>query len=104
MRDSRHSVKAIALILALLGFSALALAKTNTTTTLSSSANPSTYGSSVTFTATVSPSAATGTVTFKNGSAMERHVGNRYPQRWEGHLQHFDAGGRVEFDYSLLRR
>jgi hypothetical protein len=69
MRDGRHSVNAIALILALLGLSALALAKTNTTTTLSSSANPSTYGSSVTFTATVSPSAATGTVTFKNGSA-----------------------------------
>lgn len=44
------------------------LAKTNTTTTLASSANPSTYASSVTFTATVSPSAATGTVTFKDGS------------------------------------
>ena len=40
--------------------------KTNTTVTLASSANPSTFGSSVTFTATVSPSAATGTVTFKD--------------------------------------
>ncbi len=40
----------------------------NTAITLSSSANPSTYGSSVKFTATVTPSAATGTVTFKDGS------------------------------------
>jgi hypothetical protein len=39
-----------------------------TTTTLASSPNPSTYGSTVTFTATVSPSAASGTVTFKEGS------------------------------------
>jgi hypothetical protein len=39
-----------------------------TTTTLSSSSNPSTYGNSVTFTATVTPSTATGTVTFYNGS------------------------------------
>lgn len=38
------------------------------TTTLTSSANPSTYGQSVTFTATV-PAGATGTVTFKDGSA-----------------------------------
>jgi hypothetical protein len=42
--------------------------KANTTVALASSANPSTFGSSVTFTATVSPSAATGTVTFKDGS------------------------------------
>jgi hypothetical protein len=42
--------------------------KANTTTSLASSANPSVYGQSVTFTATVSPSAATGTVTFKDGS------------------------------------
>jgi hypothetical protein len=50
-------------------FTGMSFAKTSTTTTLSASLNPSTYGSSVTFTATVSPSAATGTVTFKNGSA-----------------------------------
>jgi hypothetical protein len=43
-------------------------AKTNTTTTVASSLNPSTYQASVTFTATVSPADATGTVTFKNGS------------------------------------
>jgi hypothetical protein len=40
-----------------------------TTTSLVSSSNPSTYGSSVTFTANVSPSpAGAGTVTFKDGS------------------------------------
>jgi thermitase len=42
--------------------------KTNTTTALSSSLDPSTPGQLVTFTATVSPSTATGTVTFKDGS------------------------------------
>ena len=36
--------------------------------TLASSANPSAYGQSVTFTATVSPSAATGTVQFLDGT------------------------------------
>ncbi len=40
----------------------------STTTALASGTNPSTYGSSVTFTATVSPSTATGTVTIKDGS------------------------------------
>ena len=39
---------------------------TTTTTTLTSSANPSIFGNSVTFTATVSESAATGTVNFKD--------------------------------------
>jgi hypothetical protein len=62
------SCRALALILAYMSISTLAIAKTNTRTTLASSANPSTYASSVTFTATVSPSAATGTVTFKDGS------------------------------------
>src|SRR5208283_5398768 len=42
--------------------------KTNTTVTLASSANPSVYGSPVTFTATVTPGTATGTVTFTDGS------------------------------------
>jgi len=41
--------------------------KTNTTTSLASSLNPSTFGQAVTFTATVSPAAATGTVTFSDG-------------------------------------
>ena len=40
----------------------------STTTTLSSSLNPSTFGSGVTLTAAVTPSTATGTLTFKDGS------------------------------------
>jgi hypothetical protein len=40
-----------------------------TTTVLASSANPSTAGDSITLTATVTPSTATGTITFKNGAA-----------------------------------
>ena len=40
----------------------------STTNTLTSSLNPSTYGSNVTFTATVSPSDASGPVTFKDGA------------------------------------
>ena len=47
---------------------AKALLPVDTTTTVDSSANPSTYGASVTFTATASPSAASGTVTFKDGA------------------------------------
>src|SRR5205823_1003805 len=39
-----------------------------TSTGLASSPNPSTFGQSVALTATVSPSTATGTVTFKDGS------------------------------------
>jgi alpha-tubulin suppressor-like RCC1 family protein len=41
--------------------------KISTNTVLTSSLNPSVYGQSVTLTATVSPSAATGTVTFQDG-------------------------------------
>jgi hypothetical protein len=42
--------------------------RASTTTTLASSANPSTSGQGVTFTATVSPAAATGTVAFFDGT------------------------------------
>ena len=42
--------------------------KATSTTLLTSSINPSTFGQEVTFTATVSPPAATGTVTFEEGS------------------------------------
>ena len=42
--------------------------QTSSSTAITSSANPSTYGSSVTFIATVTPNAATGMVTFKDGS------------------------------------
>jgi hypothetical protein len=44
--------------------------KAGTTTGLTSSANPSTTGQSVTFTATVSAPAATGTVTFYDGTTV----------------------------------
>ncbi len=43
--------------------------RANTTLGLGSSVNPSIYAQSVTFTATVSPSSATGTVTFSDGSS-----------------------------------
>lgn len=42
--------------------------KASSATSLDLSLNPSTFGQSVTFTATVTPSTATGTVTFKDGS------------------------------------
>jgi Big-like domain-containing protein len=41
--------------------------KSSATTTLVSSANPSTVGQAVTYTATVSPAAATGAITFREG-------------------------------------
>ena len=47
-----------------------AAAKTNTTTGIATSASSVTAGQSVTFTATVSPSAATGTVQFKDGATV----------------------------------
>ncbi len=50
-------------------FSSCGQSRAATTTTLGSSPNPSTLGQSVTLTATVSPSAATGTVTFLDGSS-----------------------------------
>jgi len=47
--------------------------KIPTTTTVTSSANPSAYGQSITLTATVAPTAATGSVTFLDSGAM---IGN----------------------------
>src|SRR5262249_43070030 len=44
--------------------------KANTTTTVTSNRNPSTAGRPVTFTATLSPAAATGTVQFFDGAAL----------------------------------
>jgi len=41
--------------------------KTATSVVLASSSNPSNYGGSVTFTATMTPVGASGTVTFKDG-------------------------------------
>lgn len=42
----------------------------STTTTISSSLNPSQFGNAVTFTATVTPAAATGTVEFREGATV----------------------------------
>ena len=49
-------------------FRGIGFAKLTSTTALTASPNPAIYGDSVTFTATVSPSAASGTVTFKDGA------------------------------------
>ena len=55
-------------------FSSCGQAATSTTTTLASSANPSSYGQQVVFTATVTPASGsgtpTGTVTFKDGATL----------------------------------
>ncbi|HTW82279.1 MAG TPA: Ig-like domain repeat protein [Terracidiphilus sp.] len=58
------------LLLFLLTVVANAHAATATTTTLSATPTSAPVGSSVTLTATVSPSAATGTVTFKSGTTV----------------------------------
>ncbi len=47
----------------------VSIPKTTTTTTLGSSLNPSKFGQQVTLTASVIPSSATGTVTFKDGGS-----------------------------------
>jgi Big-like domain-containing protein/Kelch motif protein len=60
--------RVLVLILGCAAFTGIVFGKSSSSVTLASSSNPSTYGSSVTFTATVTPSAATGTVTFKDGS------------------------------------
>jgi RHS repeat-associated protein len=69
----RRALGPVFISLCVLGLAALpglsrAAPKTSTTTTLASSVNPAYVGQGVTVTATVSPSAATGTVTFKDGS------------------------------------
>lgn len=51
--------------------------KVSTTTTLASSASPSIIGEAVTYTASVYPKAATGTVRFKDGSATIAGCGER---------------------------
>src|SRR5450432_1403569 len=45
-----------------------AYGKSNSSVVVASSANPAAFGASVKFTATVTPSTATGTVTFKDGT------------------------------------
>jgi hypothetical protein len=64
--------RGLGLWLAALALSALAFSAQagHTTTTLASSANPSVVGQSVTFTATVTGSFPTGTVTFRDGATV----------------------------------
>ncbi|MDD5453373.1 MAG: Ig-like domain repeat protein [Candidatus Bipolaricaulis sp.] len=67
-RTPRRSGRALVLALSLvLGLGLAGIAQTATTTSLESDVNPSVYGQSVTFTATVSPTPDGGTVTFKDG-------------------------------------
>jgi hypothetical protein len=49
---------------------AITIVPAATTVSVASSLNPATYGASVTFTATVSPGAASGTVTFMDGATI----------------------------------
>ncbi|SPF41844.1 hypothetical protein SBA4_280019 [Candidatus Sulfopaludibacter sp. SbA4] len=56
---------------------------TATTTSLTAAPNPSTPGQNVTLTATVTPAAATGTVSFLDGANL---TGNRAPGQRSGHL------------------
>jgi hypothetical protein len=58
----RHVLRAVLVLCSVTLLTEGLLAKTSTTTTVASSLNPSTHGTSVTFTAT--PRTATGTVTF----------------------------------------
>jgi uncharacterized protein YjdB len=64
----RTIFRILVFVLGCMAVTGMAFGKSSSSVTLASSSNPSTYGSSVMFTATVTPSAATGTVTFKDGS------------------------------------
>lgn len=68
--DGRRRLGTLLAALFVLGLPVVAVGQTPTATTLGSSANPSVYGQSVTFTATVSPVPDGGTVTFfRDGGA-----------------------------------
>ena len=70
-RTPRRSGRALVLALSfVLGLGLVGIAQTTTTTSLGSDVNPSVYGQSVTFTATVSPTPNGGTVTFKDGATV----------------------------------
>ena len=72
-----------------------------TTSVLTSSPNPSTYGTSVTFTDTVSASSGTpaGTVTFysctTSACSDQDLARDGDAQRWQGHLLDVEPGGRA---------
>ena len=59
--------------------------KVNSTTNLTSSAGTARAGSQVIFTATVTPSSATGTVIFKDGNTIHRHCNI---EQWASNIQH----------------
>lgn len=70
-RTPRRSGRALVLALSfVLGLGLVGIAQTTTTTSLGSDVNPSVYGQSVAFTATVSPTPNGGTVTFKDGATV----------------------------------
>ena len=66
---------------------------------MSSSADTSTQGRLVTFTATVTGTGATGTVTFQDG---ETTLGSSYADRWHGNLHHLDTLRRKPFHHRRL--
>ena len=78
-----------------------------TSTALAASANPSVYGQSVTFTATVTAGAPgggapTGSVTFMNG--FERTLGTVATFRWHGLVYHGQPGDSEHDDHRDLQR
>ena len=73
-------------------------------TTLQSSVNPSTVGQSVTFTATVTGSAPTGTVNFETGSVTITGCGTQPLVEWHGDLHDLEPPGRDADHRSRLQR
>ena len=72
--------------------------KSSTTTTLTSAPNPSTFGQSVTFTATVSPITASGTVTFSDFTCSPAPCNMQPVALGSGTL----SAGRASFSSSTL--
>ena len=82
--------------------------KASTTTSISSVSNPSVFGQTVTFTASVAPvspgtGTPTGTVNFLEGS---HHPGFQRDAQWirSGHIYDFLAGGGQPHDHGQLQR
>ena len=80
-----------------------------TSTILTSACNPSVYGQTVTFTATVSGTSAgagtpTGTVTFEDGGAVLSNRRRHAQQQWHSHLQYEQLGGVGPYRHGCVRR
>src|SRR5262245_57143807 len=71
------------------GSTSIAVQDKNTTTSVASSANPVEFKQSVTFTATVTPVGAAGTITFLDGAAT---LASGLPLDASGHASHTTAG------------